>query len=54
MVPKRKNEKHPVLKEEERIVSASKRLRNDEQIEESLFDKLKPVGKSSATYLWFG
>jgi len=47
MVPKRKNEKHPVLKEEERIVSALKRLRNDEQIEESLFDKLKPLGSQA-------
>ena len=44
MVSKRKNEKHPVLKEEERILSLLKMLRDDGKISNLLYDKLKPIG----------
>ena len=42
---KRKNEKHPVLKGEERIVRTLKKLKEENKIDESLYEKLKPVGK---------
>ena len=38
----RKNEKNPLLKEEERIVETLKTLRDDGKIEKSLYKKLKP------------
>ena len=41
---KRKNEKHPVLKEEERIVQMLKKLKSENKIKESLYEKLKPIG----------
>lgn len=40
----RKNEKHPVLKEEEKIVHMLKELKDQNKITEKLFDKLKPTG----------
>lgn len=43
-IPKRKNEKHPTLKEEERITDKLKKLKEQKRITESLLDKLKPVG----------
>ncbi len=39
----RKNAKHPVLKEEERILSTLNQLKSDGKMEEELFDKLKPA-----------
>ena len=47
VVPKRKNEKHPVLKEEDRVLSLLKKLRKDNKITESLFAKLKPCGSQA-------
>ena len=44
VLPKRKNEKHLLLKEEERVVDILENLRNTNQISEMLFDKLKPMG----------
>ena len=41
---KRKNEKHPIMKEEERITNTLKKMKDRKQITELLFDKLKPVG----------
>ena len=45
---KRKNEKSPVIKEEERVRDALKELRNSEEIDESLYEKLKPIGSQPA------
>ena len=44
----RKNEKNPLLKEEERIVEALKTLRDDGKIERTLYKKLKPRGSQPA------
>ena len=44
LLPKRKNEKHPVLKEEERITSLLKTMKNNNKISESLYAKMKPIG----------
>ena len=41
---KRKNAKHPVLKEEERIVGILNQLKSEEKISEDLYKSLKPVG----------
>ena len=45
---KRKNEKSPVIKEEERVRDALKELKNSEEIDESLYEKLKPIGSQPA------
>ena len=45
---KRKNAKHPVLAEEERIVDILKKLRDEGKIEQSLYKKLKPRGSQPA------
>ena len=42
--PKRKNGKHPLLKEEERVVDILENLRDTNQISETLLDQLKPMG----------
>ena len=47
-VKPRKNAKHPLLKEEERIVDTLKELRDTEQIDRSLYHKLKPRGSQPA------
>ena len=44
----RKNEKSPLLKEEERIVEALKSLRDEGKIQKSLYKKLKPRGSQPA------
>ena len=44
VLPKRRNEKHPVIKEEERIVSVLKKLKSEGKITEQLYEKLKPIG----------
>jgi len=44
VTPKRKNEKHPIFKEEKRIVTLLKHLRKENKIGEGLFWKLKPTG----------
>ena len=44
VLPKRKNEKHPLSKEEERVFDILENLRDTNQISETLFDKLKPMG----------
>ena len=41
---KRKNEKHPVLKEEERILTFLKDLKEKGEIGDFLFNKMKPIG----------
>ena len=43
-VQKRKNEKIPVLKEEEKVTNMLKKLKQQEKISNTLFDKLKPTG----------
>ena len=48
LTPKRKNEKHPVLKEEEKIVSFLKNLKNADKITENLYNRLKPIGSQPA------
>ena len=42
--PKRKNAKHPVLKEEERVVNVLNDLKKNGHISEKLYNKLKPTG----------
>ena len=39
---------HPVLKEEQRVVKTLEQLRDEGKIDESLFNKLKPVGSQPA------
>ena len=48
VLPKRKNEKHPVLKEEEIIIETLKTLKSEGEISEELFDKIKPRGSQPA------
>ena len=48
VLPKRKNEKNPILKEEERILALLKSLKNENKITESLFLKMKPIGSQPA------
>lgn len=43
LIPKWKNEKHRVMKEEERIIGVLKQLKEQENISQVLFDKLKPI-----------
>ncbi|XP_057290128.1 uncharacterized protein LOC130612790 [Hydractinia symbiolongicarpus] len=44
LVGRRKNKKHPMLKEEERVLSMLKLLKEDNKISDALYDKMKPVG----------
>ena len=44
----RKNAKLPILKEEERIITALKRLHEEDNISAELYDKLKPKGSQPA------
>ena len=48
VLPKRKNEKHPILKEEERIIDTLKTLKANGQISEEIYDKIKPRGSQPA------
>ena len=48
VVSRRKNAKHPVVKEEERVLTTLQQLRNDEKISEDLYGKLKPIGSQPA------
>ena len=48
VVKGRKNAKHPVLKEEERVVSILKTLKDDGHIDDILYHKLKPRGRQPA------
>ena len=48
METKRKNEKHPVIKEEERIVKILKELKGTNKIDEILYKKLRPSGSQPA------
>ena len=41
---KRRNEKNPIVKEEERILSVLKELRKKKKISDALFTRLKPTG----------
>ena len=45
--PKRKNEKHPVMKEEELIIQDLKTLLEEKKIKSNLFDEIKPLGSQS-------
>ena len=40
----RKNAKHPVIKEQDRIVNALKLMKQEGRISEALYEKLKPIG----------
>merc|ERR1711888_564566 len=44
----RKNAKHPVLKEEERVVGLLKALQQENKIDEALYQRLKPMGSQPA------
>ena len=46
-VDNRKNAKHPVLKEEERVTEVLRKLKNDGKISEQMFTELKPVGSQA-------
>ena len=48
IVVNRKNAKHIVLKEEERICNELKKLRDNNNIDEHLYAKLKPIGSQPA------
>jgi len=48
VVSTRKNAKHPVVKEEERVVTTLQRLRDNESISDELYRKLKPLGSQPA------
>ena len=43
----RKNAKHPILKEEDRVTDVLRNLKNDGKISETLFNELKPVGSQA-------
>ena len=45
---KRKNEKHPVIKEEERVISILKSLKEQNKIDEELYHSLHPRGSQPA------
>ena len=49
---KRKNEKHTTLKEEERIVTALKKLKESNKISESIYSSLKPTGSQPVKAVW--
>jgi len=53
IVTTRKNAKHIVLKEEERIVNILKYMKQNDRIDEKLFTKLRPMG-SQPPRLWTG
>ena len=44
----RKNAKHPVLKEEERVIEILKTLHQDSKIDDNLLEKLRPRGSQPA------
>ena len=44
----RKNAKHPVLKEEERVIDILKSLHQDNKIDDNLLEKLRPRGSQPA------
>merc|ERR1712121_444459 len=44
----RKNAKHPVLKEEERVVGLLKALQQENKIDEALHQRLRPMGSQPA------
>ena len=46
-VDTRKNAKHPILKEEERVTERLNKMKKDGKISEKLFDELKPVGSQA-------
>ena len=48
LVKTRKNEKHPIFKEEERIVTVLKDLMIKKKINKAMFEKLKPTGSQPA------
>ena len=44
VLPTRKNEKNPILKEEQRITTLLEQLKKQNKISNKLFYKLKPIG----------
>ena len=54
VVTTRRNAKHIILKEEERIVECLKKMKQDGRIDEELFQKLKPVGSQPARLYGLG
>ena len=43
-LPKRKNEKNLILKEEEKVITLLKSLKSQNKISDTLYNKLKPIG----------
>ena len=50
----RKNERDPILKEQDRIVSALKHLEKKGKLSETLFKELKPIGSKAAKIYGLG
>ena len=48
VLPTRKNEKHPVLKEQERVVDILKTMKENGEIDDILFNSMKPRGSQPA------
>ena len=48
MEKNRKNGKHPVMKEEERVVTILKNLRNEGKINEEIYEEIRPKGSQPA------
>ena len=48
VVKNRKNAKHPILKEEERVISILKNLKESGDISDELFQRMKPIGSQPA------
>ena len=47
-VPDRKNARHPLLKEEDKVIELLKRLKDEKRISEELYKKLRPTGSQPA------
>ena len=47
VVPKHKNEKHPVFKEEEKVIEKLKELNRTGEINDKLYEKLRPTGSQA-------
>ena len=47
IVPKRKNEKHPVFKEEEKVIEKLKELHRTCEISDKMYEKFRPTGSQA-------
>ena len=50
----RKNAKHPVFLEEERVVKKLKQLRNENKIDDTIYNKMHPTGSQPARLYGLG